>query len=64
MSKPDWTLPFGVVSPVYGSGAPETYDGNYAASWDYSSPGVEVEDRVQSTESGDATIWAAYEIGY
>lgn len=64
LSTPDWTRPFGVTTPRVDALVPKQADG-YAASWDYSSPKVEVEDRAKRSESdGDPTIWAAYEAGY
>jgi hypothetical protein len=70
-STPDWTKPYGVTTPRDRVGASFTRrDSNYPTaghspdkSYDQIIP-VEVEDRGQRTESGDDTIWAAYEEGF
>ena len=70
-STPDWDKAFGVTTPRDRVGASFTRQ-----AFDYPTAGhssdrsdsdivpVEVEDRGQRTESGDETIWAAYEEGF
>jgi hypothetical protein len=70
-STPDWTTPYGVTTPRDRVGASFTRQASdYPVaghspdkSYDQIIP-VEVEDRGQRTESGDETIWRAYEEGY
>jgi hypothetical protein len=70
-STPDWDKAFGVTTPRDRVGASFTRQASdYPVaghspdkSYDQIIP-VEVEDRGQRTESGDDTIWAAWEEGY
>jgi len=64
-STPDWDKAFGVTTPRVDTRIPKQAEG-FASSWDTTGLPytVEVEDRGQRTESGDETIWRAYEEGY
>jgi hypothetical protein len=70
-STPDWTTPYGVTTPRDRVGASFTRQASDYPTAGHSSDRsdsdivpVEVEARGQRTESGDETIWAAYEEGF
>jgi hypothetical protein len=58
-----WFRPFGVTTPRVGPHF-NRQDSDYPGTDHNPVIPIEVEDRGQRTESGDETIWKAYEEGY